>query len=110
MPVGRGRGVPNQLMLSNNHAKKIDHTQIAQPSDAVHHFQSFGGHLTLFSGFGEDPLKHSAGMVAQREEEFKRRYPDFGQFFSTVVNSDYSLFKEGLLYFIELSQRLSSIR
>ena len=49
-------------------------------------------------------------MVAQREEEFKRRYPDFGQFFSTVVNSDYSLFKEGLLCFIELSQRLSSIR
>ena len=45
-------------------------------------------------------------LIAQRESEFHRRYPDFGNFFHTVVNGDYSLFREGLLHLITISNRL----
>ncbi len=44
----------------------------------------------------------------EREEEFHRRYPDFSPFFRTVVNDDYSLFREGLLFLIDVSNRLES--
>jgi len=70
---------------------------------AVHDFEESGEHLTMFNCFGEDPLQRNLSLVAQREAEFHRRYPDFGNFFHTVVNGDYFLFREGILYFIAIS-------
>lgn len=105
-----GRGVPNILMRSNNHAQHVDEAAIYSPETAVQAFQSAGGHLTIFSEFGEDPLSQHAELVAQREAEFQQRYSDFSQFFYTVVNNDYSLFKEGLLFLIELSKGLQSLQ
>lgn len=108
-----GRGVPNQRMRRNNQAKQINRTVILNRTvipdsvNAVDLFQSYGGHLTLFSDFGEDPLGDDAQKIPQREEQFKQHYVDFTQFFYTVVNGDYHLFRRGLLFFIELSSRLA---
>ena len=93
-------------MCANNHVQRIDAAHIVDSATAVHQFESFGGRLTIFSGFGEDPLRQHAALVTQREREFRRCYPDFGVFFYIVVNSDYSLFRQGLLYFIDLSKQL----
>jgi len=74
---------------------------------AVHQFQSYGGQLTLFSDFGEDPLKDDAQKIAQREAQFRQRFADFAPFFHTVVNGDFNLFRQGLLFFIDLSSRIA---
>ena len=79
------------------------HIIIVDSATAVHQFESFGGRLTIFSGFGEDPLRQHTALVTQREREFRRCYPDFGCFFLYCC---YSLFRQGILYFIDLSKQL----
>lgn len=105
IPGGR-RGVPNQLMHRNNQVMPLDPALVPEPEDAVQQFEAHGGHLTLFSAFGRDPLEDREDLIKAREEDFYRKYPDFGCFFYTVVNNDYSLFREGLLFFIDVSKRL----
>ena len=67
------------------------------------------GHITHFSGFGEDPLVNNTILSHQREVEFHQRYPNFDLFFHKVVNGDDSVFREGLLYFIQITQTLTDI-
>ena len=72
----------------------------------MYDFEENGGHLTIFSSFGEDPLQRNPYLVAQREMEFYRRYQDFRNFFYTVANGDFVLFREGILYLIAISSNL----
>ena len=93
-------------MLSNNQAIQIDSRLLPDKESAVHDFEENGGHLTTFSVYGEDPLEGSPYLVAQREMEFHRRYPDFRNFFYTVANGNFVLFREGILYLIAISSNL----
>ena len=95
-------------MDNNNKAKHIADSLVPQPSSAVQQFEGLGGHLTIFSGFGEDPLRNSSQLVTQREMEFTNRYPDFCLFFNRIVNFDSTLFRDGLLFFIDVSKRLEA--
>ena len=95
-------------MFNNNQAAQIDSRLIPQVESAVREFETNGGQLTVFSSFGEDPLQGSPTLAAQREAEFYRHHPDFQEFFHTVVNGDYFLFREGILCFIDISTRLST--
>ena len=96
-------------MRRNNHAVPIDPRLLPERDDAIQQFESFGGHLTLFSPFGRDPLEGRMDLTNRREAEFQGRYPDFGSFFYTVVNSDYSLFRQGLMYLIDISKHLETL-
>lgn len=86
----------------------IDDHLLPDGQIAVQRFTECGGQLTCFSPFGHDPLHNDSNLTARRESLFQERYPNFQPFFSTVVNGDYGLFREGLLFFIELSKRLES--
>lgn len=68
-------------------------------------FQTQGGHVTVFSPFGRDPLENYPDLIAEREAKFNEHYTDFAPFFYTVVNGDNSLFRTGLLQFIEISKQ-----
>lgn len=105
---GPRRGVPNELMQRDNQAVQIEPRFVPEPSDAVEQFESLGGHLTLFSPFGDDPLKDRADLISQRETEYFAHYPDFGPIFHGVVNGDHNPFRCGLLFLIQLSKRLES--
>ena len=72
---------------------------VPEPDDAVQQFEMHGGHLTLFSAFGRDPLEDREDLIKARKEDFCRKYPEFGCFFYMVVNNDYSLFHEGLVLY-----------
>ena len=96
-------------MLSRNHAQHVDDRVILDADAAVSQFEDLGGRITTFSPFGEDPLKHSTESVCRREREFKERYPDFGPFFYGIVNNDSSLFREGILFLIDLNKRLEQL-
>ena len=106
--IGKKGGVPIQLMRENNMAMSVQYTLIPETTDAVQLMESKGSHLTRFSSFGSDPLANRVDLVQQRQDVFFRRYPDFSTFFHTVVNSDYGLFRDGLLYFIQTSMDLVS--
>ena len=107
--IGHNRGVPNRIMANNNQVASVPQSIVPDPDDAVRLFQSRGGRLTLFSSFGHDPLSDNPQLVEEREQRFRQQYPDFGPFFYTVVNGDYSLFRDGLLNFIHISQQLQSM-
>ena len=52
-----GRGVPNQIMRSNNQAQRLNHGVVPDSASAIQLFQAHRGQLTLFSDFGVDPLR-----------------------------------------------------
>ena len=59
---GCRQGVPNQLMHRNNQVMLLDPALVPEPEDAVQQFEAHGGHLTLFSAFGQDPLEDKGGL------------------------------------------------
>ena len=91
------RGTPNHLIASNSHTARIDSYLIPLPEEAVRQYQQAGGHITHFSGFGEDPFINNAILSHQREAKFHQRYPNFESLFHELVNGDDSVFREGLL-------------
>lgn len=104
--VGPRRGVPNQLMQEHNQVMPIDDQLLPTPEDAVALMESLGSSLTLFSPFGSDSLAEREDLINLREATFFGRYPDFGPFFYSVVNGDYSLFREALLYLLDINRQL----
>lgn len=68
--------------------------------------ESLGSHLTHISPFGQDPLKGHGHLCRKRDERFKARFPNYEEFFHSVVNSDFTLFCQGLLYTVEITRHL----
>lgn len=101
----QSHSIPNCAMMSNNHAAKIDPQNILSSEEAVKLFEEDGGHLTYFRDFGVDPLSGDE-KVTMREATFHARYPTFEPFFHRLVNGDDSLFKEGLLFFVHLTNTM----
>lgn len=95
-------------MVKNNQTVAIDSLLVPDPQVALQQFWSHGGHITEFSSFGYDPLEGNSEFFAQRESRFLEQYSDFGPFFHRIVNGDYSFFRDGLLYFIDMSKQLAS--
>ena len=75
------RGTPNHLIASNSHTARIDPYLIPLPEEAVRQYEQAGGHITHFSGFGEDPLVNVI-LSHQHEAKFHQRYPNFEPFFT----------------------------
>ena len=107
--AGHRHRIPCHAMMENNHAVKIDSDMLPDVDSAVNQFERNGGQLTIFSSFGEDPLRHNLHLVTRRETDFYRQHPraSFANFFYTVTNGDYSLFREGLLSYIAITKNLS---
>ena len=103
--AGPSRGIPLELM-KNSRTVKVDEHMLHEPDEAVTRFESCGSHLTLFSPFGEDPLKDNPQLANERERLFLEQFPDFSVFFHSVVNGDFDLFKQGLLCFVDVSFNL----
>ena len=101
------RGVPNQRMLVDNRAKKVDRRYLLTPADAVHLYQHNGGHLTEESNFGQDLLANDPQKCAIRDAAFASTYPSFEPMFYQTVNGNDRLFQEGLKYFLDITYRLA---
>ena len=102
MRVGHHRRIPSRLRRESNQADQVDRSLLLEPQDAVHEFEALGGRLTVFSPYGQDPLQGSPDLLQQRERQFHERFSDFGRFFYTIVNKDYSIFRQGILFLITL--------
>ena len=47
---------PNQLMRRNNHSARIDPSSLPSSEGAVQLYEQFGGSITQFTAFGQNPL------------------------------------------------------
>ncbi|XP_019850818.1 PREDICTED: uncharacterized protein LOC109581282 [Amphimedon queenslandica] len=101
-----GQGIPNERMLRATHVAPIDPNILPETEVAVQQMESLGSHLTRFSPFGQDPLEGHGHFCRQRDEQFEARFPNYDDFFHSVANSDFTLFRQGLLYTIEITRHL----
>lgn len=92
----------------NSHVVPINPAILSQPADAVRQMEAAGSHYTYFSPFGQDPLKDRIDLF-QRQDMFSAQFPHFDDFFHTVVNGDFTVFRRGLLYIIDISSHLTSL-
>ena len=68
-------------------------------------YESSGGRLSDPAHFGSDPLHGERWEI--RDQAFRRRYPSFSSICHSVVNGDSLPFKQALLFFTDVTTRLS---
>ena len=100
-------GIPDHLMSNNNRAAHVPAASLPTTKEAVRQYERMGGHLNVTPRFGMDPLANNMELGAIRNENFNQRYPQFDHFFHSLVNGNQGPFREGLLYIISVTQRLS---
>ena len=66
-----------------------------------------GGRITDPAGFGVDPLLADTAKSEIRRQSFADHVPSFAPIFSTLVNGDDRLFREGLIFLCDITYRLS---
>jgi len=96
-------------MESNNQVARLNTTDIPNPNEALQEFQSYGGQITTFNTFGYDPLSQRPNLMREREERFYQQHPQFDEIFHSTVNGDYTLFRAGILHFIDISKQLEAL-
>ena len=94
-------------MSNNNRAAHVPAASLPTTEEAVRQYERMGGHLNVTPRFGMDPLANNMELGAIRNENFNRRYPQFDHFFHSLGNGNQGPFREGLLYIISVTQRLS---
>lgn len=96
------------MMNQDNRAKKISDNILPTSEAAVHLYRTTTGSLTDPSQFGRDPLESDPSKQCIRENAFNGRFPSFETIFHNLVNSNCSLFKQALLFYIDVTRRLST--
>lgn len=110
--TGRRRGgmpthVPNRVMQSCSRMARIDLQHLPNVSSAVTLYIQEGGTISDGSQFGNDALEGYPRKIQIREQAFTEKYPSFEEIFHQLVNSNSTLFKEALRFYIDISYRLS---
>lgn len=99
--------IPERLMRNNNRAKKISPHFLPQPQEAANDYRLNGGTITDPDQNITDPLCNTSDKIEIRHQSFTNRYPSFDIIFQNLVNSESSMFKNGLKFFIDITFRLS---
>ena len=92
--------------MKNSFTSMVDITLLPTPEQAVQEYESAGGSLTLSNKFGTDPLQNNTLLKHQRESEVSSHL-NFDDIFKNVVNGNQQPFVMGLLYFINVTDRLA---
>ena len=100
------QGIPNELQLRDNRTKDISSALLPLPSDAVASYESSGGHITPPKAYGMDSLSDDQQKKAMREEAFERKF-SLESIFDSVVNDNGESFETALLFFTDVTHRLS---
>ena len=96
------------MMAQNNQSKQIDNSLVPTVDEAGRLYEANGGHLTLFNEFGRDPLTGNGDLITIRMERFYEQWPSFDNIFHGIVNNTITMFRDGLLCFIDISMQLTT--
>ena len=83
-----GHGIPNQK-AREKHTSLLDPSLVLSPQNTVSEFESSGGHLQLFSKFGQDPLFERPDLQQMHQVAFDEKYPHLEPVYHRIVNFDY---------------------
>ena len=95
-------------MDRDNRARKIPQSLLPSTDQAVQLYRGNGGRLTDPAPFGSDPLASNHDRQHIRDQAFRERFPSFDFVFHRLVNGDSSLFRQALLFYIDITKRLAS--
>ena len=90
---------------TNNRAVNIDASIVPTSQAAV---QMYNGTLTIEQQFGIDTLGQQPAKKDAREREFRRHFPRVDTIFHAIVNDNHALFRNAILYYIQLTRYLSN--
>lgn len=99
--------IPHQLLYKCNKAAKIDKHLILHPDEAVNMYRLNGGRITDPEDTAADPLSNNFEKAELRFQAFVERFPSFDVIFYSIANETPSVFEDALLFFIDLTYRLS---
>lgn len=103
---GLPQSIPNQRIHIDNRVARIDNRILWSPAEAVDHYRHTGGHITEPASFGIESILDNT-KIAIRERAFTDLYPSFDQIFHALVNGNSRPFQEGLLFYCDITYRLS---
>ena len=98
--------VPDVVMRRDNRVQSVV-ASLPSPAEAILLYQGEGGRISDGASFGQDPLYGDVDKCTIRQQSFSASYPSFDPIFHQLVNSDASLFINGLKFFIDITYRLS---
>ena len=102
---GPSGGIPNVLAVSRSNLTTLPMHYVPTTDQAIRLFIDNGGHLTLQSLFGVDPLSDFPQMQLLRERDFQSQYPSTANIFQDILHSNGSIFKDYIQYFIHLTEK-----
>ena len=98
--------IPDVVMRRENRVQRVVGS-LPSTAEAISLYQEEGGQISDGASFGEDPLYGDVNKSNIRQQSFSMSYPSFDPIFYQLVNSDVSLFTNGLKFFIDITYRLS---
>ena len=107
--VARRRGiprrVPDRMMQRDNRTRAFTPSLLPPTDQAIQLYESSGGRLSDPTPFGTDPI--DGDRREMRDQAFRRKYPSIDSIFHRLVNGESLIFKQALLFLIDVTRRLS---
>ena len=103
-----GKGISNQIALSNNHTTPIAPSLIPSVDIAVTSYEETQGRLTQDGHFGTNPLKERLDLVNIRDQQFSDQY-SYEDIFTNSVSGDGLLLINSICYFRNITLRSSQL-
>ena len=100
------KGIPNERM-ANARTRRLPSEIIPDAHIATSQFVDIGGHLTLESHFGNDPLAGRDGLIAECNRQFHQQYPDLSMVFHAISNNNCNPIIESVKLYIRLTEVLA---
>ncbi|XP_028515932.1 uncharacterized protein LOC114575383 isoform X2 [Exaiptasia diaphana] len=105
------KGVPNERACDYKRtgvipSHVIPTVEAASDIEYIYIFRNAGGKLQVDSSFGSDPLARNKEKSSARDTQFAKFY-SFTQIFHDGSNGNTELFKNGLLYYIYLTEEIT---
>ena len=94
-------------MGKNNRAQRLSLSMLPSVEQAVQMYRDNVGTLTDPTSFGIDPLADNSEKKKIRERAFNSSYPCYDTIFHDLVNGITAPFKNALLFYIDVTKRLS---
>ena len=95
-------------MFQCHRSNMLDSSVVPTTEMAVSQYRACGGRITESSHFGRYPIANSIEKCQWRDNAFHQHFPQFNTIFYDLVNRNDTTFKNALIYYIDLTYRLSS--